>query len=211
MVKVVALPPHLLVPLGQYLCGLSPALAASLPPTDPALGLLQLLLGPAVMARILHHLALGRDKEDLQADINTRLLTGDGQRLRWHIDTGEGHIPAVGVVGDGNRLDRAFDDALLRAARPVDSDPPDFGEDQAAIIQPRSVAKLLVREGVPPVAALEPRETGLLATLDPRKEGLVRFVEPRQHVLEHMGMESLELRERFANILQLGFLGVASN
>ena len=87
---------HLLVFLGKHLHGLAAARAALLATGDTTLGFLQLPLRLAIVPRIVDRITLGGDEKYLQADINTRFLTSERQRLCRHIDAGEAHIPPIG-------------------------------------------------------------------------------------------------------------------
>ena len=71
VVTVGPLPAHLLMPLGQQLYGLPAALAAFLAPRHPALSFLEGLLRPAVVPRVLHHIAFSGDEKHLQPHITT--------------------------------------------------------------------------------------------------------------------------------------------
>jgi hypothetical protein len=86
------------------------------------------------------------------------------------------------------------------------ADAPDLGQDQHAIVQPRPVAILLVGEGVGAIRALEAGEACPLAPLDATEERLRGLVQPRQHILQPRAVDRLILRERGAEIFQLGFL-----
>src|SRR6478609_1942090 len=91
----------------------------------------------------------------------------------------------------------------------MDSNTPDLGQDQEAIVESRPVAILLAGEGVEASPSLEARKARLLPSLEAAEERLVGLVEPRQHVLQHMAVNCLILGERDANGFELGFLLVA--
>src|SRR5262249_8909313 len=120
------------------------------------------------------------------------------------LGTGEGDVPAVGLAGDGHRLDGPHE-----RAGPPHRDPSDFGQDQVAVVQVRAVALLLVGDRVGAVLALKAGKAGLLSTRRPAEEGVIGLVQPGQHILQHVAVDGAVLRERLAQLLQLGFLLVA--
>src|SRR5262245_28019407 len=88
-------------------CSFPPSLAVSLARGGTPMGFLELLLGSAVVARILDPLAIRGDKKHPQPHINTSLAARGRQWPRGHLGTGERHIPALGFVADGDRFGRA--------------------------------------------------------------------------------------------------------
>src|SRR5215469_12651242 len=188
VVEVVPLPTDLLVLLRQELHRFAAAPAALLAARHPALGLLQLPLGSAIMARILDDVALSRDEEHLQPHIDTRLPIGDWQWVHRHIDTGETPVPAIGFLGNRD----GFDGAFTRAA-PPDSDPSDLGEYQLVVIDGGSSAELLVGETRGAVGALQARIPWLFAILHPAEEPLEGAVQAGQHVLQDLRVDVLVL------------------
>jgi hypothetical protein len=123
--------------------------------------------------------------------------------VQRHVGAGDADVPAVGLA-DRDRLRRA-----LKGTRPPHHDAPDFGEDQVAVIELRTVADLLVGERVEAVAALEAREASLLTPLHAAEEGLVGLIQPRQHVLQHVAVDGGVLGERRPDVLEFRFLLVA--
>jgi hypothetical protein len=109
VMEVVPLPTDFLVLLGQEMGRLLAAFAPLPPASHAALRLLQLLLGSAVVPRILDDLPVSRDEKHLQADVNPRLLASWWQGLRGNVRAGEAHIPAVRFMGDGDCFDGAED------------------------------------------------------------------------------------------------------
>src|SRR5262249_4215802 len=85
VVKVLALAPHLLMLLGEQIPGLVAAFTTLLLARQPLLGLLELFLGFAVVTRILNDLSICGDEKYLQANINTRIASGERQRLDRHL------------------------------------------------------------------------------------------------------------------------------
>ena len=76
VVKVAALPLHVLLLLGEYLHRLATAFPRLLPAGDSLLRLLQLLLCLAVVAGMLNRRPVGRNEEDLQTDVDAGLAAG---------------------------------------------------------------------------------------------------------------------------------------
>ena len=74
-------------------------------------------------------------------------------------------MPAVRFPADGDHLGRAF-----KRTRPPDGDPPQPREDQDAIPQRGTAAKLLVGEAVVAVFTLEARRAGLFTVLGASQE-----------------------------------------
>src|SRR5262249_50852031 len=81
VVEVAALPAHMLMLLAAPAHRLCSSLAALLAAGDVPLGFLQHLLSLAVVAGILHDVAVRRDKKHLQPDIYGGLPSAEGQRL----------------------------------------------------------------------------------------------------------------------------------
>src|SRR5258708_39097913 len=139
-------------------------LACPLVALGPALwGLLQLALGCAVVARVLHDLALSGDEEHLESHshINPRLLPGERQRLGGHLGTRETPLPAVRLFGDRDGLGSPF-----AGAGPAHGEAPDLGEDQTAILQPSAVAIRFGGVGEVADPPMKSRYAGLLAIGD---------------------------------------------
>ena len=156
------------------------------------------------MARVLDGVAVRRDEEHLQSDVDAGLFAGERQRLGGHLGTREADVPPIGLARDRDGLDPA-----LHWAGPTHRDTANFRQDEVAVIEASAVAIFLVGEGVPAGAALEAREARLLASRHPPEERLIGPVEPGQHVLQDVAVEGGVLRHVRTDILQLGFLLVA--
>jgi hypothetical protein len=73
-----------------------------------------------------HHVAVRRDEEDLQPDIQAGLASAEGQQgqqVERNVSTGAAHLPAVYLTAHRDRLDDAFE-----RTRPAHGDTPDLGE-----------------------------------------------------------------------------------
>ncbi len=92
-------------------------------------GLGEPLLAPAIVARVLDRLAIRRDEEHFQADINARLASGGWEWLGWHVGARDDGVPAIGFVGDGDGFGRAFE-----GAAPADGDTANLGQHKAAVL-----------------------------------------------------------------------------
>src|SRR5262249_50465120 len=97
-------------------------------------------------------------------------------------------------------------DGLGRAderATPAHGHPPDFGEDEKAVVQPRTpmVSNLGIGEGVVSSAALKTRKARRLARLYPPEKGLIGALDAQQHVLQDLGVDLCIL---WAGRLQVG-------
>src|SRR5262245_33984126 len=88
--EVLSLPTDFLVLLGQEFSRLVAAFAALLLARESLLGLLQVFLGSAVVAWMLHRLPVRGEEQHRQANINTRLFARQRQRLCR--DRGTQHI-----------------------------------------------------------------------------------------------------------------------
>src|SRR5262249_41991123 len=85
----------------------------------------------------LDHLPVRREEQDLEPYMYTRLVASGGQRLYRHLGAGKAHLPPSRLVGDGDRLDRAF-----HGMRPAHRKPPDLGEDQLPVVAAGAVVVL---------------------------------------------------------------------
>src|SRR5262249_43826543 len=204
MVKVLPLPPHRLMCLGENADSLAPAMAPALATTDTSLAFGEIHFCLAVAGWRADAHAVRKRGERLNTEVYPGLLSSGRERLHWHIRAGEGRVPAVGLVRDRDRLGRAFD-----GSAPMDTDTPDLGQNEKAVVQPRAVAILLVGEGVVAVPALESWEARFLAPLDATDEGLMRLVQPREYVLQDVGVDGRVLQHRGADVFQFGFLLIA--
>jgi hypothetical protein len=95
----------------------------------------------------------------------------------------EAHIPAVRFLADGHGLR-----CTLQWAAPAHGNAANLREYQKAIVQCRPIAKLLVGEGVIPMASLEAGIPWLLTGLHSTKEGLESPVRSSEYVLQDLGM-----------------------
>src|SRR5262249_32214586 len=150
---------------------------------------------------ILNDIAIRCDEKDLQSDINARLTTLEREWLRGYFSAGEADVPAIGFSSDRDRLGRAF-----QWARPAHGNTPNLGQDQKSIVQPRTIAKLLVGETSITLSALEPRIAWLFTCRHPSKEGVVGVVQPGEHILQHLTVDSAVLRADFLDGWELGAL-----
>src|SRR5262249_45628700 len=126
VVEVLALAAHRLVRLRQQFHRLAPAMAALLARGYPALARRQVPLRLAKAARVVDHGPIGQGGEGFQTEVYPGLLARWGQQVRWHLGTGDGDVPAVGLVGYRDRLGRALD-----GAGPMHAEAPDLGEDES--------------------------------------------------------------------------------
>src|SRR5262249_14756247 len=183
VVEVAPLALDLLLLLGASPDGFPPPFAAFLPARDTSLGLLQSLLGFAVVAGIVYDVAVRRDEKDLQPHVYARLASGTGQWLYGHLGAGERHIPAVRHARDRDQLGRA-----LKQTMEPDGNTPDLGETEYATIQHGAVAILWIGEGVIAVLALEPGIARRLASRYSPEERLIGLFHSTQHVLQDLGV-----------------------
>jgi hypothetical protein len=77
MVEVAPLPPDVLMLLRALLGSLRSPLAPLLPTRDARVGLLELLLGLSVVARIVYDVAVRRDEKHLEAHVYASLPSGE--------------------------------------------------------------------------------------------------------------------------------------
>jgi hypothetical protein len=87
VVKVLALPAHLLVCLGEQFHRLATARAPRLATGHPPLGFPESAFGFAVVPRILHDIPVRSDEEHLEAHINPGVMAGLWKRLRGDVGT----------------------------------------------------------------------------------------------------------------------------
>ena len=204
VVKILPLVADVLMRSGEERDGLASPMAPLLAPRHSALAASQIGVRLAIVTRRGDRLPVGQRGEGLQPQINSRLLAGARNWLYGHVRAGESHMPTVSLMRDRDGLGHA-----LNRARPMHADAPNLGEDEEAVVKPRTIAVLLEGEGVDAVAALEPWETRLLAPLDATKERLVGLIKPGKHILQDVAMDGLVLRHLGANGLEFGFLLVA--
>jgi hypothetical protein len=162
----------LVLPL-QKLYGLAASVAPLLAAGNAPLGCAQGLFRLPIVARVLHDLAIRRAEEDLQPYVNAGLLAC---RLQWrdrYLRTGDAGVPAIGLARDGDGLRCA-----PYWVGPAHCNPPDLRQDQEAVVEGGTVAKLRGGEAVVAALPLEAWVARLLASLDAAEEGLKRPVEP---------------------------------
>jgi hypothetical protein len=176
MIDQVPLAPHMLMLLGEQLHRLLAA-AARLPFGYPLLRFLQRALGFAIVPGILNDRPVRRDEEHLQPHVDAGLFAREGQWLCGHLGTRAGDVPPIRLLGDGDRLGRAFD-----GPGPAHGHAPDLAEDQIPIIQAGAIAELFVGEGVGAVLAVLAGKAGLFSIRQAAEERLVRLVQAGQHI-----------------------------
>src|SRR5262245_5442258 len=81
-----------------------------------------------------------------------------------------------------------------------------LGEDQIPVIQVGAAAVLLVGEGAIAPAPLERGEPRRLSTRQPTEERLIGPVQTDEHIFYDIAVDGRVLRERYLQVLQLGFL-----
>ncbi len=197
-----AYPAHVLVGLGEQNHRLLAPVTALRATGDAALGLRQALLPAAVVAGMLHPVALRRHQEDGEAHVSAGLPSGGRQRLERHVGTGEADVAAIRLPRQGDGLGRACE-------RPMEphGTTPNLGPAQHASVQYRTSAILGRGEGVVPLSALEARKADLwLSGGDPAEERLRSPLHPAQHSLEDRGMDLSILGEGDFEVGQLGGL-----
>src|SRR5262245_22469759 len=104
-------------------------------------------------------------------------------------------------MGERDRLGRAHP-----RATPPPCQTAYLGQDQKALVERGPSAKRLIGEGVGAVFALEARNPRCLTRLHPTKERLRAPIQPGEHVLHHLGMHLLGVREGDFELRQLRFL-----
>ena len=82
----------------------------------------------------------------------------------------------------------SFVTALITQAR-TRWDVPNLGQDERAVLQPRTVAMLVVGEGVVAVLAMKARKAWLFTGLKTAEDGLMCVIEPGQHIVQHVAVD----------------------
>src|SRR5262249_11424248 len=154
--------------LGDQHARLLAPFAPLLPPSQALLRFSELLLRLAVVAWVLDRPALCRDKEDLQAHVDGRLLASGTRRLRGHIRTRGASVPAVRFPAGGD----GFGGSVERALQ-ADGDTPKLGPAEHAAVQDRTAARRRIGEGVVAATPLEAGRARRLSHLDAAEEGVV--------------------------------------
>ena len=191
MVEVAPLPLHLLMLPGEQLHHFAAPFAALFATRHPTLCFLQRPLGLAIVTGVLDDFAVGGDEKHLQPDVDTRLMTGEGQRLDGHLGAGNAGIPPVRFSDNGHRLGRT-----LQWPMQAEGNAPNLGKAEDLALQ-RGAAMLTqlgIGKAVVAVLALKARVAGLFPRLDAAKEGLKGFIQPVQGILQDLGVDIVVFR-----------------
>ena len=176
--------------LGEHLHGLAAAGAPLLPAGDALLGLLPRAFRCALVAGILNRLPVRRDEQHLQAHINARLPSGEGQWLERSCGARERNIPAIRFFGEGDRLAGAGN-----RATPPHGNTPHLGQHQRPLLEAGAGALFLVREGVLAVRAVEAGKARRLATRQSAEEGVLGLLQAGEHILHDVAVQRTVFRQ----------------
>ncbi len=155
----------------------SPALRIALGPGQPLLCRDQPLFSRSIPAWIVHRSSVTKGRVADDADIDTGVLSGRGQGIRWYIVTRENHYPAVACPLYLNRLDTASNFAVemnSHVPNALQIYPLCVGQPSCA------VAVLWPLHAGEPGIALEPWISRFPPGLDSAEETVERLVESAQ-------------------------------